>query len=120
MPDTRLRKVSVMTKFFRTVAVLALAIYGNGLANAQEATTDKAPSARAICGYKWREAKKADPTLKGRDAWSAFQSAECGSKSKTRNDDAIKRYLDSQKTEIEPIDEYEDRPVILLAKFKKK
>src|SRR5882757_7234885 len=107
-----------MTKFLQISAVAIVALYGYAVfgqtsaAFGAEAESEKAPSARSICGYKWREAKKADPSLKGREAWSSFQTAECGGKSKTRNDDAIKRYLDQhgseQKTEVEPIDEYED------------
>lgn len=67
----------------------------------------KAPSAAAICGYKWREAKKADNTLKGREAWSKFRSESCGSAVKTRNDDAIRQYLEQHKTEMD--DDYEER-----------
>lgn len=64
----------------------------------------KPPSATAICGYQWREAKKADATLKGRDAWNAFRVEKCGGKSKTRNDDAIKQYLETHKEKVTQIE----------------
>lgn len=107
-----------MTKFLYAATIAIVALYGYA-AFAQEASEAKAPSATAICGYKWRQAKAADPSLKGREAWGKFRTEQCGQKSKTRNDDAIKQYLDSHPAKVELEDENEDRPVIVLAKFKK-
>lgn len=99
-----------------SVAMTAVAMFTATVSMAQEA---KAPSAAAICGYKWREAKKADTTLKGREAWMTFRQTNCSSGVKTKNDDAIKQYLEQHKTDAtDPTDYSDDRAVIVVAKRK--
>lgn len=108
-----------MTRFLQASAVAILALYGYAAFGA-ETEQEKAPSANAVCGYQWREAKKADPTLKGRDAWIEFRRTKCAGVSKTRNDDAIRRYLEKQKTETETAPTEDEGETVMLAKFKKK